>query len=157
MHYYLMPALAMGPDVIRTIIRNIPSEKWDTPTHPGRFTPRQVVAHLADWEPVLLDRIKIAINTPGGLAQGYDEMLWAVEHGYEQLDPHVQADLFIQRRKECIAFFENLPSDQWDRQYNHSERGLMSVYDTANMMVGHDMYHVEQIIHLVDSKTAGTW
>jgi len=157
MHYYLMPSLGMGPEVLRTVIRNISSEKWDTPTHPGRFTPRQVLAHMADWEPILLDRIKIAVDTPGGLAQGYDEMQWAIDHGYDRLDPHVQADLFLQRRKASIEFLEKLTPEEWQRQYNHSERGLMSVYDTANMMVGHDMYHVEQLIHLIDAKTAGTW
>ncbi|MBV6457560.1 MAG: hypothetical protein HONBIEJF_00673 [Fimbriimonadaceae bacterium] len=157
MHYYLMPTLPMGPQVMRTIVRNIPPDKLDTPTHPGRFTPRQVIAHLADWEPVLLTRMKIAIENPGGLAQGYDEMQWAIDHEYHKLDPHVQADLFIQRRQGTIEFLEGLSPDLWDRQYNHSERGLMSVYDTANMLVGHDMYHVEQLIHLVDSKTAGTW
>lgn len=145
MHAYLFPGLQAGPLTIRNLIRKIPADRMDRPTHPGRFTPREIVAHLSDWEPISRGRMQTAVATPGVGVPGIDELERAKEQGYGGWNPIEQADNFIQRRSETIAFLKGIGSDDWKSVAVHSERGAMSVYDYANMELGHDLYHITQL------------
>ena len=50
MNFYLLPAIESGPKVVARLIQLIPNYRWDIHGDPNRFTVREVVAHLADWE-----------------------------------------------------------------------------------------------------------
>ncbi len=131
--------------------------RLDLATDPGRFSPREVVAHLADWEPVFLERMKSALSNPMGRIEAYDEGQWAIDHDYASSDVHVQADLYLARRQETVQWLNALYPDQWKLQFEHPERGPLSVEDTANMMLGHDLYHIRQLTEIGLDKVAGTW
>jgi len=74
MHAYLYPALSATPDIFSQIIAKVPTDKLDVPTHEGRFTPREVIAHLADWEVILREeRIVAPVQSPGKSVNAYDE------------------------------------------------------------------------------------
>lgn len=145
MHPYLLPSLEFGPQVMRRMLEFIPELRWDEPSPGDRFSPREVIAHLADWEPVLLDRIKAGVETPGATVQGYDEGQWAIDHEYSTTDPREQVGLYAQRRAETAAYLRALAPDDWEKTVVHSERGVMTVYDQANLLLGHDLYHLEQL------------
>jgi len=150
MHAYLFPGLEAGPRTLRNLIRHIPAERMDRPTHPDRFTPREVMAHLADWEPISRGRMQTAVASPGAGVPGIDEWERAREQGYIKWDPFEQADEFIRRRSETIAFLKGLAPDDWSKVAVHSERGAMTVYDYANMELGHDLYHVAQLCSVLE-------
>lgn len=152
MHAYLYLGLEAGPRTIRSLIRRIQRDNWDKPTHPDRFSPRYVVAHLADWEPISRGRMQTAANHPGAAVPGIDEVVRAEEQGYAKWDPIEQAEAFIQRRSETIAFLKSLKSEDWKKTSVHSERGEMSIYDYANMELGHDLYHVVQLCAALDKE-----
>jgi len=145
-----MPALELGPHSIKRLLRQVPSEKIDIPTEEGRFTPREVIAHLADWEPVFLQRMQTAKSCPMARVDVYDEAQWAIEHAYGAKDPLAQADLFLQRRKQTIEWLSVLAPDDWKLTFTHPERGEMTIEDQANMLVGHDRYHVEQLTGVLE-------
>lgn len=145
MHAYLFTGLEAGPLTIQNLIRKVPPDRMNRPTHPDRFSPRYVVAHLADWEPISRGRMQTAVATPGGGVPGIDEVIRAEEQGYASWDPFEQAEVFIQRRAETIDYLHSLSPEDWTKTSVHSERGEMSVYDYANMELGHDLYHVVQL------------
>ncbi|HRK22860.1 MAG TPA: DinB family protein [Fimbriimonadaceae bacterium] len=145
MHPYLYPGLEAGPQTIRRLIRQIGPDQMDVPTHPDRFSPRYVVAHLADWEPISRGRMQTAVANPGAGVPGIDEVVRAEEQGYSSWDPLEQAEVFITRRAETLAFLKSLAPEDWAKTSVHSERGAMTVYDYANMELGHDLYHVIQL------------
>lgn len=145
-----MPALELGPHSIKRLLRKIPTERIDVPTDEGRFTPREVIAHLADWEPVFLQRMQTAKDCPMAQVDVYDEAQWAIEHAYGAKDPLAQADLFLQRRKQTLEWLSNLEPDDWKLTFTHPERGEMTIEDQANMLVGHDQYHVEQLTGVLE-------
>lgn len=145
MHAYLMPALELGPRMIARIFAEIPREGWDVAQEPDRFTPREVIAHLADWEPILLARMQAALAQPGAAIEAFDEVLMAEENGYRSSDPDEQQRLFAARRAETLAWLRALPQEAWVLQFMHPERGLHTIEDQANLIIGHDVYHAEQI------------
>ena len=149
MNPYLIPALSLSPSVFEKLASKIDPASLDSPTHPGRFTPREVIAHLADWEPILLERIKQTISRPGTELKVFDEGDLAVQHSYAKTDITEQLNLFSERRKETVAFLSSLRPADWDEHAVHPERGVLTVRDQANMLPGHDMYHVEQLVAMI--------
>ncbi len=146
MNPYLIPGLKLSPDVFRRIIDRIPDDKLDVPTHPDRFTPREIIAHMADWEPILRDeRIKCALERPGEEFLAYDEGDRAQAQNYAATDVNEQLRKFEIERAETVALLRKLEPESWDLMAHHPERGNLRLSDMANMMVGHDVYHLEQL------------
>lgn len=145
MNFYLPISIEFGPRIIRQLLRQIPAEQLDTALQPERFTPREVVAHLADWEPIMRERIRTALTAPGAVIQPYDEGQMAVDHRYATLDPWEQLEVFTRERAETAAFIRTLKEEDWSQTAHHPERGPQSVDDLANLLLGHDLYHIEQL------------
>lgn len=150
MHAYLFRGLEAGPRTIQRLIGAIPREAMDLSTHPGRFTPREVIAHLADWEPISRGRMQTAQRTPGAEVPDLDEGKIAVEHGYGNWDPRESANEFVKRRAETLQWLQGLSEGDWEKVAVHSARGPMTIYDYANLELGHDMYHLRQLCEVLE-------
>ncbi len=157
MNNYLFPGLEFGPKVVARIMEDLDPSVLDSPTAPNRFTPREVVAHLADWEPILRGRMQSAKDNPGGPVHAIDEGERAKQQKYGETDWKEQCRLFRERRAETIAWLRALKDEDWNLHAMHSERGRETIYDMANMFLGHDLYHIEQLTGLKGEKTVGTW
>ncbi len=149
MHAYLYPGLEAGPQTIRRLIERIEPADLDRPTHPGRFSPREVVAHLADWEPISRGRMQAAHAMPGTDVPDIDEGARALEMGYADWDPIATAEEFIRRRGETIAWLKALAPEDWQKTAVHSVKGEMTIYDYANLELGHDLYHIVQLAEVL--------
>jgi hypothetical protein len=146
MHRYLLPGLKLSPDVIQRIVDRIPDDRLDVPTHPDRFTPREVICHLADWEPILRnERIKGALERPGEAFLAYDEVEMAAANNYADRDVNEQLRTFAMERAETVALVRQIQPEAWENVAHHPELGDMKLSDIVNMLVGHDMYHIEQL------------
>jgi len=145
MNFYLLPAIELGPLTVVRLLRHIPAERMDEALHPDRFTPREVAAHLADWEPIMRARIQSAVTTPGVTITAYDEGQMAIDHRYRERDPHEQAELYLVERRITAQLIRSLTPEQWASAVQHPERGRQSAEDLANLLLGHDLYHIEQL------------
>lgn len=145
MNFYLLPAIQFGPQVIQRLLSQLPHERLDQTLHPDRFTPREVIAHLADWEPIMRERIRTALTSPGSETPAYDEGQMALDHHYADLDPEAQIEVFIRERHATAALLRGLSGEEWEKYVHHPERGRQSVADMANALLGHDLYHIEQL------------
>lgn len=148
---YLISGLRNGPLCVQRILALIPSDKLDTKTDPDRFTPREVVAHLADWEPILRGRIEWALRAPGVEIAGIDESERAKEKKYASTDPQEQVELFIAEREKTITIIQKIEPAEWHYEVNHKERGIMTTADQTSMLLGHDLYHIDQLLEFVSS------
>lgn len=149
MHPYLLNTLEAAPKVVKSLIAFIDKDKLDQPTHRDRFTPRQVLAHLADWEPIFLERMIAGFKTPGAHVQGMDEGVRAEEQRYDQWKIEDCLSMFEGRRAETTSWLKSLTRDDWQKKIVHSEKGEMTLEDNANMLLGHDLYHLEQLSDVV--------
>jgi hypothetical protein len=145
MNFYLMPSIEMGPRAVRRILERIPERRRDEAIHPGRFTPREVVAHLADWEPIMRERIRTAVTTPGATLQVFDEGQMALDRRYAEQDPRERAEAWAEERRITAAYLRSLQPEDWGKAAQHPERGRQTAEDLANLLLGHDLYHIEQL------------
>jgi hypothetical protein len=157
MNPYLLPVLEYGPEIVRRLVMQMEPSRLDEPTSPDRFSSREVIAHLADWEPILLARMHKAIESPGAVIEAYDEGEMAVTHGYSRSNIQEQLASFASHRHATAEFLRGLADEDWDKAVTHPERGLMTLRDQANMLLGHDLYHIEQLTSLIGDKTVSTW
>lgn len=131
--------------MIARLVGQIDESQYEKPLEEGRFTPREVVAHLADWEPIMRDRIRQAVESPGSTIEAFDEGQMAIDHGYAKTDIHERARVFHQERSKTTHYVEGLTGDELKRAVTHPERGRQTAEDLVGMLLGHDMYHVEQL------------
>ena len=99
----LFNALEAAPALFDHLLRGLTEEEADQRPEPDRFAIREVIAHLADWEPVFLERLTRMRFEDHPTLPDCDEGQRAIERGYAQSDRHVQAPLFADRRREIIA------------------------------------------------------
>lgn len=145
MNPYLTNVLLNGPELMAREFRRLPRSDWDRPLAPGRFTPREICAHLADWEPVNLARMKQAISKDGSRVEDWDEGAMAERNSYAQGDPSERLARLMDERKATLQFLLGLDGPDWACAVVHPTRGRMTVADMANLLLGHDLYHLRQL------------
>lgn len=91
------------------------------------------------------DRVRAAVESPGSTIQAYDEEQMALDHAYTKSDVVEQAQHFIDERKKTTLYVSSLSPEELARSVIHPERGPQSAEDLAGTLLGHDMYHVEQL------------
>lgn len=135
----------MTPKIFETIVRQLPLVALDVPTGEDRFTVREVVAHMADWEGLFRARMQTAYANPGNHVVPIDEGERAIEMNYAQSDIWSQLRAFEEQRGETILFLEDLEVSDWTRYFLHPELGTMTIAEQNAMLAGHDIYHIEQL------------
>lgn len=145
MHPYCPLSLHFGPDLVRAAYERIDPDAWDRPTHPDRFTPRQVLCHLAFWEPVALARMRLAEVDPGAAIDFWDEDGDVEANQYDAQDPYEMLARYQAARAATKAWLDAIPSAHWTRGVVHPQRGPLTIDDLANFQLGHDLYHLAQL------------
>jgi hypothetical protein len=142
---YLFTALSAAPDLYDHLLIGLMPEEADRRPDPNRFTIREIMAHLADWDQVLLTRMTRICEEDIPLLEGYNEGQWAIDHNYAATDPLEQARLFRERRTQMVAYLRDRSAADWDRAGNRPEIGLVTLEGIALLIPLHDTYHLSQI------------
>ena len=140
------------PSAVQSILAAVPLESFDQPTGEGRFTPREVICHLADFEELFLGWIETAVQNPGAPIVVPDESELSVEKNYSGTDVGAALDRFVKARSRTVAFVKSLDDDQMKLISVCPGRGPMTVADHCGFWLGHDLYHVEQLASVLPPK-----
>lgn len=157
MDRYVIAAARSAPGVYAKLFDMIPSSRWDERLDPARFSPREVMCHMAEWDPIFCERISAALNEDMALVQDYDEGQIAIDHDYAHQDIAHQLQLFAERRERMVRMFEGLSEEELLRRFNQPPFGVMVLRDYLPKIIGHDTYHVEQLLGYVGEKVAAVW
>lgn len=130
---------------MQRLIHRIPATQYDLRDSLDRFTIREVAAHLADWEPIFFERMRQTVEQPGSAVVGIDEGQRAIDQNYAATDPVQEIARFAELRRATVAWLRERASADWDATVTHRSNGPMTLADQATMLLGHDMYHVEQL------------
>ncbi len=144
MNPYIKVGMEVTPKLIERLLVRFGEDRYDERL-PDRFSVREVMAHLADWEPIMRDRIRTAVESPESAVEAYDEVARAEEKGYSSTDPMQSLETWKSERAKTIEYVASLPEEAWHRRARHPERGWLTASDFAAMIPLHDIYHVEQL------------
>lgn len=151
MNPYLISALETTPQLLDFQLRRIGKDHWDHRLSPDRFSVREVVAHLADWEPLLRNRIQAAVETPSVTLEVWDEGERALWGNYATSHPEEELRKLIAERAVTVDYVRSLDRERLQRTAAHPERGVLSASELAHMIPCHDLYHILQFEQTLES------
>lgn len=87
----------------------------------GKWTPLEILCHLADCELAFGFRIRQALAEEPHVVQPFDQELWA--HHYEGYDAQAAMMTFSCIRQWNLMLVRSVPAEAMDRRIIHPQRG----------------------------------
>jgi hypothetical protein len=115
----------------------------NTPRAPGKWSPREILCHLADCEIDDAVRYRRALADDNYIIQPFNQERWA--KSYEVYTAKHAIQLFTVVREWNLALLRSLTVDQLARAVTHPERGTMLLKTMIETAAGHDLNHLTQL------------
>ena len=146
-HTYLIHGLSGTPDVVEALLAGIPVDdpRWDNRLSPERFTLREALAHLADWEPIWKMRVGRIRVEDKPFIEDIDEGEVAITNDYAHSNPLESIKRFREGRALLVAEYQTVSDDEWERYGLYKGTDAMSIEGYLALNSGHDAYHTQQI------------
>ena len=135
-------SLENTPKTLVNIIDQVKPDKYNEVTDPDRFNLTEMVAHLADFDDIFLDRLRLAHESPGASVESFDPDKRAYEKHYRSRDLHHELDVFENRRRDLVDFLNQLSPDDWSKKFHHPDLGETTIDEYANIILAHDLSHL---------------
>jgi hypothetical protein len=141
----LLERYRRGPEVLAVVLTGVFGEEEDFTPAPGKWTARQIVAHLADAELVTAHRFRQIIAEDNPTLIAFDQNLWAANLDYARRKPKQSLDTFRRLRAENYELLKDLPPGAFNRAGNHTERGAVTLGQLLETMADHAESHARQL------------
>jgi hypothetical protein len=110
----------------------------------GRWSPREIVHHLADSEVTAAVRLRLLLAQDRPVIHAYDQDEFARRLYYDR--PHeMSLDLFRCARSATVEILDRLTPDEWRREGTHTEAGPFGVEQWLAVYAEHAHRHARQI------------
>jgi hypothetical protein len=139
--------IAATPGLLHQAVCALTPEQLEAPRAPGKWSPREIVAHLADCELVFAFRLRQTLAEPNHTVQPFDQGIWADHYAAYTLPEALE--LFRAIRQWNLKLIGTLSAADFDRPVTHPERGTMTFMTIVETMGGHDLNHLAQIQELI--------
>jgi arylamine N-acetyltransferase len=123
--------------------------KMETAPAPGKWSPRQIVCHLADCEIVFAYRLRQALAEEHHVIQPFDQDQWATM--YDACDAATALKVFSAVREWNVRLISSMTPHHLMKKLTHPERGEMHVAVVVETMAGHDLNHLAQLEALAET------
>jgi hypothetical protein len=133
-----------GYRAVAEALLKMTSEELDATPAPGKWSPRQIVHHLADSEMTAAVRFRLLVAEDNPSIKGYDQDRFADRLHYER--PHeTSLELFRAARASTAELMACLTERDWLREGTHSEVGRFGMDTWLRIYAPHAHRHAEQI------------
>lgn len=150
---YFVGALQNGPMIMNLLLGGFSESDpvWDLRPDRDRFSLREMIAHIADWNDIYRERLQKARDEDHPLLPNRDEGKIAEERDYAHSNPCHSLRRYGETRRELIRVVENLPDDAWERLATREGVGDLCMGDQIGLIAAHDAYHVRQAMDYLKS------
>jgi hypothetical protein len=135
--------LASTSAEIASLLDAIGAERADASPAPGKWSPAQIVCHLADCELVFGFRLRQTLAEDSPTIQPFDQDQWAAPYPGVPAG-HALATFAAIRGWNMTLLRSALPAAA-TRTVTHPERGTMTFQTIVETMAGHDINHLGQL------------
>ncbi|MGA7238087.1 MAG: DinB family protein [Bryobacteraceae bacterium] len=147
-----METVALTPTRVEALLGTIGKERESQAPAPGKWSAREIVAHLADCELVFAFRLRQTLAEDNPTIQPFDQEKWAATYG--AYDARAAMETFAALRHWNLALIRSLKSEQRQRKMTHPERGEMTFQTVVETMGGHDLNHIGQLDRIATAAAA---
>jgi hypothetical protein len=143
--------LSQTPAGFAAAVSGLSEAQLDTPYREGGWTVRQVVHHVGDSHMTAFHRIRRTLTEDVPTVQGYHEQLFAnLPDSAGPVEWSLQVLEGLHAR--WVMMLNGLTEAQWQRNLNHSERGLSTIDQATQLYRWHSLHHLAHITNLRKSK-----
>ena len=135
--------LQQTPSKLEHVLETFSSDDFETSYEEGKWTARDILAHMADVELLLGYRLRQAVAEPSHTLQVMDQDAWATK--YKRLEPSLAVETFRALRSWNLALFSTFGIEDWNKEVHHPERGTETVDLMVSFLAGHDLNHLGQL------------
>ena len=128
------------------VLTGVFGEEEDFVTAPGKWSIRQIVAHLADGELVGAHRMRQVIAEDNPTLIAFDQDAWTRNLDYARRKPKQSLETFRRIRAEIYDLLKELPETAFERTGNHSENGPMTLRRLVEGYAEHAESHARQMV-----------
>ncbi len=138
----LIATYLAGPQQLRDAVRGMSPDQLDAQPIPGKWSTRQVICHIADFEPVYVDRMKRVIAQEDPTLFGGDPDLFAARLAYQARDVEEELQLIAACRRHMARILNTLRPEEFARRGLHSEAGPMTLEKLLTNIANHIPHHI---------------
>jgi hypothetical protein len=141
----LLERFRRGPELLAVVLTGVFGEEEDFTPAPGKWSARQIVAHLADGELVSAHRMRQVLAEENPALIGFDQDAWASNLDYARRKPKQSLETFRRLRAENFELLKGIPESAFERAGSHTERGRMTLRRLVELSAEHAEAHARQL------------
>lgn len=141
----LIEAYAEGPQLLRNSVAGLTQDQLDRKPIPGKWSTREVVCHLADFEPIYADRMKRVIAEHEPTLLSGDPDVFASRLAYANRDVEEELSLIDLTRRQLVRILRTLKPVDFQRRGIHSMDGPLTLETLLMRIAEHIPHHVRHI------------
>jgi DinB superfamily len=141
----LLERFRRGPELLAVVLTGVFGEEEDFIPAPGKWSIRQIIAHLADSEIVCAHRLRQIIAEDQPTLIAFDQDAWARNLDYARRKPKQSLESFRRVRGENYELLKEVPESAYTRTGNHSERGPITLLFQLELLAAHAESHARQM------------
>jgi hypothetical protein len=139
----VLDILSETPRAVHSLLDAIgPGKAYEAPA-PGKWSPGEIVAHLADCELVFGFRLRQTLAEDSPTIQPFNQDKWAAT--YKGVEPAEACAAFSAFRQWNLILLASALPAAAGRTVTHPERGTMTFQTIVETMAGHDLNHLGQL------------
>jgi uncharacterized damage-inducible protein DinB len=113
---------------------------------PGKWSIIEILGHLHDTEVVYGYRNRLTLSQPGCTILGYDQAEFVKQLRHRKANAKKLIAQIRVLREGNLDTVLRVPRRQWKRFGMHNERGRQTVRRNLELIAGHDLNHLDQIL-----------
>jgi uncharacterized damage-inducible protein DinB len=142
-------AIERGPESIAAALAGVPEPAVDHKPAPGKWSIREIVAHLADVEVIYGYRLRQMLADREPTIAPIDQEKWAEELAYDEAEIAESLEAYRIARRANMRLLRRVQVSDLSKSAYHPERKReVTVEELIGMMAGHDPNHLGQIQRL---------
>ncbi len=134
-----------GPAQLRAVVAGMSRQQVLARPVAGKWSTLEVICHLADFDPILADRMKRVIAEERPQLLGADENRFAAALAYHERDLEEELTIIERTRSQLARILRTLPESALQRVGIHNERGPRTLEQLLTTTIGHIPHHVKFI------------
>jgi hypothetical protein len=145
-----LPLLETTPDLLDVLLRAATEEAFAWQPVPGRWSIRDILAHLAEVEHrVMRVRARRILEEDAPELESYDQNAAYLSGRYATQDARTSLERFRQEREASVTWLRTLPPEAVVRIGTHQELGVITFGQLMHEWAFHDLGHLRQIAEVL--------
>lgn len=141
--------LKRTPAALSRRIAGVTRRRLTRPPRPGKWSVRDILAHLSEVELLWGSRMRMVLGENGVLIVGMDQAVWARRYG--RIDPRRALATFTELRRSNVELLAGLRRPDYLRWGKHSQFGRLTIARMVALLAGHDVNHSRQIAAILSN------